>query len=202
MATNFDSNYAVLSTDERYLGDYLQTLASNWRLILLVTLAFTLLGSAYAFLASPTYRADVLFHVIDKSDTQKKDDLPPLTGVFDTKTSATGEIEMLKSRLVTEETVRALHLDISARPREVPFIGGMLSGLATGRWGARLPASLTSGFAWGRGEITVTRFDTPAARYDDDFRLIAGEGGTFVLRDPDGVALLDGRVGEDINANT
>ena len=202
MATNFDSSYAVPGGDERYLGDYLQTLVANRRLILVVTLAVTLLGTAYAFLARPTYRADVLFHVVDKTDTPKKDDLPPLTDAFDTKTTASAEIEMLKSRLVTEETVRALHLDISARPREVPFVGGMLSGLATGPWGARLPASLRSGFAWGRGEITVTRFDTPAARYDDDFRLIAGEDGTFVLRDPDGVALLDGRVGEDINANT
>jgi len=202
MATNFDSSYVVPGGDERYLGDYLQTLVANRRLILLVTLAVTLLGTAYAFLARPTYRADVLFHVIDKTDSPKKEDLPPLTDAFDEKTSASAEIEMLKSRLVTEETVRALHLDISARPREVPFVGSLLGGLATGQWGVRLPASLTSGFAWGRGDIAVTRFDTPSAMYDRDFRLIAGEGGRFVLRDPDGVALLEGHVGEDIDANT
>ncbi|HEY1611388.1 MAG TPA: polysaccharide biosynthesis tyrosine autokinase, partial [Paraburkholderia sp.] len=39
-------------------------------------------------------------------------------------------------------------------------------------------------------------------RYDDNFKLIAGQDGTFVLRDPDGVALLQGRVGEDVEANT
>ena len=202
MATNLDSNYVAYGTDERYLGDYLQTVSAAWRMILFVTLGVTLLGAAYAFLARPTYRADVLFHVVDKSDNTKKDSLPPLTGVFDAKTTATAEIEMLKSRLVTEETVRALHLDISARPRELPFIGGMLSGLGSGQWGVRLPAALRSGFAWGQGEIAVTQFDTPAAMYDRDFRLIAGEGGTFMLRDPDGVALLEGRVGEDVRANT
>ncbi|HTH59781.1 MAG TPA: polysaccharide biosynthesis tyrosine autokinase [Paraburkholderia sp.] len=197
MATNFDTNFTVLSSEERYLGDYLQTMAASWRVILLVTCAVTLLGTTYAFLARPTYRADVLFHVIDKGESPKKDDLTPLTGMFDEKTTASAEIEMLRSRLVTEDTVRALHLDIAARPRELPFVGGLLAGIAT-----RLPASLRSGFAWGRGDITVSRFDTPSAMYDDDFRLIAGEGGTFVLRDPDGVALLEGRVGEEIHANT
>jgi len=202
MATHFDSNYAAPGSDERYLGEYLQTVVGSRRLILYVTLGVVLLGSAYAFLARPTYRADVLFHVVEKSDNTKKDGLPPLTGLFDTKTSASAEIEMLKSRLVTEETVRALHLDIAARPREIPFVGALLAPLATGRWGVRLPASLTSGFAWGQGEIALTRFDTPPALYDRDFTLIAGEHGRFVLRDPDGVALLDGRVGEDIRANT
>jgi len=204
MATNLDSSYAAVGTDERYLGDYLQTVLSNWRSIAVVTLAVTLLGTAYAFLARPTYRADVLFHVEDKSEnTAKKDTtLPPLTGVFDSKTSANAEIEMLKSRLVTEETVRALHLDIAARPREVPFIGGMLTGLVNSSFGARLPASLRNGFAWGRGDISVSRFDTPSSMYDDDFTLIAGHDGAFILRDPDGVALLEGRVGEDISTTT
>ena len=203
MAINFDGNYGAAGTDERYLGDYLQTVIANWRVIALVTLAVTLLGCAYAFLARPTYRADVLFHVIDKTDNDKKDSLPPLTGVFDTKTSASAQIEMLKSRLVTEETVRALHLDVGAHPREIPFIGGLLSGLFDGSWGVRLPASLKpSGFAWGRGQIGVSRFDTPSALYDRDFTLVAGENGSFVLRDPDGIGLLEGRVGEDIAANT
>lgn len=204
MAINFDSGYVAASTDERYLGDYLQTIFTNWRVIALVTFIVTLLGAAYAFLAPPTYRADVMFHIMDKSDNSKKDtSLPPLTGLFDTKTSANGEIEMLQSRLVTEETVRRLHLDITARPREVPVIGSMLSGIVNTSWGARLPAIFNlSGYAWGGGDIVVSRFDTPEAMYDRDFTLIAGENGAFVLRDADGVALLEGRTGEDVSANT
>jgi len=130
MAINYDSGYAMAGADERFLGEYLQTLVANWRTIAYVTLAFALLGTTYAFLAPKTYRADVLFHVMEKSDTSKKDNsLPPLTGMFDTKTSANGEIEMLKSRLVTEETVRRLHLDIAAHPREMPLVGGLMAGL-------------------------------------------------------------------------
>ncbi|WP_322058628.1 polysaccharide biosynthesis tyrosine autokinase [Paraburkholderia sp. J63] len=204
MAMNYEGGYAAVSADERYLGDYLQTIASSWRVIALVTLVLTLLGAAYAFLARPVYRADVLFHMVDKTDSSKKDaSLPPLTGMFDTKTSANGEIEMLKSRIVTQETVHRLHLDIAAHPRELPVIGDLFSGLVNGSWGVKLPSFMKpSGYAWGRGDIAVSRFDTPDALYDQNFTLIAGEDGTFVLRDPDGVALLQGSVGEDVSANT
>ncbi|MFP3798274.1 MULTISPECIES: polysaccharide biosynthesis tyrosine autokinase [Paraburkholderia] len=204
MAMNYvDGGYAV-STEERYLGDYLQTIVANWRTIVVVTFAVTLLGAAYAFLATPTYRADVMFHLVDKTDSSKKDPgLPPINGMFDEKTSANGEIEMLKSRLVTQETVNRLHLDIAARPREMPVLGGMLAGLENGSWGIRLPSFLRSNnYAWGRGAIAVSRFDTPDALYDQDFTLIAGEDGAYVLRDAEGAALLQGRVGEDVTANT
>lgn len=204
MAMNLDGSYAMSSSDERYLGDYLRTIVGSWRVIMLVTLAVTLLGAAYAFLAQPTYRADVLFHVVDKTDSSKKDSsLPPLTDMFDTKTSANGEIEMLKSRLVTEETVRRLHLDIGAHPREMPVIGPLLTGLMNGSWGVKLPSFINgSGYAWGRGDIEVSRFDTPDALYDRNFTLIAGQDGSYVLRDPDGIALLEGHVGMDVTANT
>lgn len=206
MAMNYDGGYgyAMAGTDERYLGDYLQTLAANWRVIGLVTLAVTLLGAAYAFIAQPTYRADVLFHLVDKSDDSKKNaTLPPLTGMFDEKTSANGQIEMLKSRIVTEETVKRLHLDISAHPREMPVFGGMLSGLMNGKWGFTPPAFIKSpNYAWGGGDIAVTRFDTPDALFDRPFTLVAGDNGTYVLRDPDGIPLFDGHVGQDVSANT
>ena len=206
MAMNYDgAYYGAAGADERYLGDYLQTMVANWRAIAIVTLAVTLLGTAYAFLAQPTYRADVLFHLVDKGDASKKDSgMPPLAGMFDEKSTANGVIEMLKSREVTEETVRRLHLDISARPHEMPVIGGMLSGIMSASWVQSLPSFLRpSGYAWRGGAITVSRFDTPESLYDRDFTLVAGdEPGTFVLRDPDGIPLLQGHVGEDVSAST
>ncbi|HKT90645.1 MAG TPA: Wzz/FepE/Etk N-terminal domain-containing protein, partial [Paraburkholderia sp.] len=78
MAMNYDgAYYGAAGADERYLGDYLQTMVANWRAIAIVTLAVTLLGTAYAFLATPTYRADVLFHLVDKGDASKKDSSLP-----------------------------------------------------------------------------------------------------------------------------
>jgi tyrosine-protein kinase Etk/Wzc len=207
MAIHFENRYTDVSgPDELHLSDYLRTMVRGWRIILVVTLIALALGCAYAFLAPPTYRADVLFHVEDKTgnaNANGKDSLPPLTGMFDTKPSTAAEIELLKSRLVTEETVRNLHLDITASPRYLPFIGGMIAGLVNGRWGFRLPSFINlSGFAWGGESIAVSRFDTSKEMYDTTFTLIAGTDGTYVLRDPNGIAILSGRVGETVETDT
>ena len=36
-------------------------------------------------------------------------------------------VELLRSRLVVEDTVNKLHLDITARPRYFPIVGGLIS---------------------------------------------------------------------------
>ena len=204
MAINFDNRYTDVSSDEMHLTDYLQAIVANWRSILMITLAITALGTAYAFIATPVYRADVLFHVVDKADNNNKQDgLQPLTGMFDTKPSTAAEIELMKSRLVTEETVKSLHLDIAARPHTLPFVGGLLAPLMNGKWGIKLPPALQlPSYAWGNESIKVSRFDTAKDMYDKDFTLIAGQNGDFVLNNPDGVAILEGRVGENVVRET
>jgi hypothetical protein len=83
MAINFENRYTDVSgSDELHLSDYLRTIVRGWRTIVMVTLIALALGCAYAFLAPPTYRADVLFHVEDKTanaNANGKDSLPPLT---------------------------------------------------------------------------------------------------------------------------
>jgi tyrosine-protein kinase Etk/Wzc len=204
MAINFDNRYTDVSSDEMHLTDYLQAIVANWKSILLITLAVTALGTAYAFLATSVYRADVLFHVVDKAENNNKQDgLQPLTGMFDTKPSTAAEIELMKSRLVTEETVKTLHLDIAARPHTLPFLGGLLAPLMNGKWGIKLPPSLQlPSYAWGNESIKVSRFDTAKDMYDKDFTLIAGQNGDFVLNNPDGVAILEGKVGENVVRDT
>ena len=158
MAIHFENRYTDMSGPDRaHLSDYLRTIVRGWRTILMVTLIALALGCAYAFLAPPTYRADVLFHVEDKtgnlgtnatSNANGKDVLSSLTGLFDTRPSTPAEIELLMSRLVTEETVRTLHLDITATPRYFPLIGAKIAGLVNGRWGFRLPSFINlKGFA-------------------------------------------------------
>ncbi|ANB71444.1 protein tyrosine kinase [Paraburkholderia phytofirmans OLGA172] len=210
MAINFEHRYTgytdVSGPDELHLSDYLRTIVRGWRTVLTVTLIALALGCAYAFLASPTYRADVLFHVEDKAanaNANGKDSLPQLTSMFDTRPSTAAEIELLKSRLVTEDTVKKLHLDITATPRYFPVIGRMIAGLVNGQWGFRLPSFINlSGFAWGDQSIAMSRFDTSKEMYDTTFTLIAGGGGTYVLRDRNGIAILSGRVGETVETDT
>ncbi|MFP3565372.1 polysaccharide biosynthesis tyrosine autokinase [Paraburkholderia sp. SIMBA_030] len=207
MAINFENRYTDVSVQEElHLSDYLRTIVRGWRTIVMAMLIALALGCAYAFLAPPTFRADVLFHVEDKTGNNNangKDSLPPLTGMFDTKPSTAAEIELLKSRLVTEETVRALHLDITATPRYLPFIGGMIAGLVNGQWGFKLPPFINlSGYAWGSERISVSRFDTAKELYDTTFTLVKGNDGSYVLRDRNGIAILSGHVGETVQTDT
>jgi tyrosine-protein kinase Etk/Wzc len=210
MAINYQNRYTDVSMpDGRHLSDYLRTIVRGWRTILVVTLIALALGCAYAFLTPPTYRADVLFHVEDRTananvNANGRETSPPLGGMFDTRPSlAAAEIELLKSRLVTEDTVRKLHLDITAKPRYFPVVGRLIAGLVNGQWGFRLPSSINlSGFAWGNESIAVSRFDTSKELYDAPFTLIAGAEGAYVLRDRNGSAILSGRVGETVQTDT
>ncbi|RKT26189.1 tyrosine-protein kinase Etk/Wzc [Paraburkholderia sp. RAU2J] len=207
MAINFENRYTDVSgSDELRLSDYLRTIVRGWRTIFTVTLIALAAGCAYAFLAPPTYRADVLFHVEDRSANASANggsSLPPLPGMFDARPSTAAQIELLKSRLVTEEAVRSLHLDITATPRYLPVIGRMIAGLVNGQWGFRLPSFINlSGFAWGGESIAVSRFDTSKELYDTTFTLIAGADGTYMLRDRNGIAILSGRVGETLETDT
>jgi tyrosine-protein kinase Etk/Wzc len=201
MAMNFENRYTDVSAgEELHLSDYLQAIVANWRTIAVITLAALVLGTAYAFLSQPVYRADVMIQVEDKANNNNngKDTLQPLSGMFDTKPTTSAEIELLRSRLVTEETVRKLHLDIAAQPRYLPIIGSLVGDLVNGKWGFSLPPFIDlAGFAWGNEQINVSRFDTPKELYGKTLTLVAGPGDTYVLNDPDGVPVLSGRVGED-----
>jgi tyrosine-protein kinase Etk/Wzc len=138
--------------DEIHLSDYLAVVAESWKLILATAATVLLLGTLYAFLATPVYRADAMIQVEDNADSTK-DALGDLASIFDTKQTADAEIELIRSRLVVGQTVRTLHLDISARPRYFPMIGAMLARHA----GADKPAAPLFGlsrFAWGGEKST------------------------------------------------
>jgi tyrosine-protein kinase Etk/Wzc len=180
--------------DEIHLSDYLAVVAESWKLILATAATVLLLGMLYAFLATPVYRADAMIQVEDSADSTK-DALGDLSSIFDTKQTADAEIELIRSRLVVGQTVRTLHLDISARPRYFPMIGAMLARHA----GADKPAAPLFGlsrFAWGGETIDVSDFDVPRGRYDAEYRLVARGDEQFELLDPDGDVVLRGHVGQ------
>jgi tyrosine-protein kinase Etk/Wzc len=207
MAINYESRYAdVVSTgDELRLSDYLAAILGSWRLIVTVMLAVVLLGVAYAFLASPVYKADAMIQVSETNQNNNANGngnaVQTVSQMFDTKSTTAAEIELLRSRFVVENAVRTLHLDISARPRYFPFVGGMISSIAGTRNGEP-PVSWLSGFAWGNEQITVPKFDTPKDLYDKTFTLTAGENGNYVLSDPDGVTILNGKVGQEASGSS
>ena len=208
MAMNFDTRYTDISTaDELRLSDYLAAVMRNWKLVTLVMLAVVALGTAYAYLAPPTYKADAMIQVDEASGNNAKANAsaeavqavaPQLT---DTKSVTAAQIELLRSRLVIDDTVRRLHLDIGASPRSFPVVGKLVGNVFS-MLNRPMPPGYLSRFAWGGEEIDVPLFDTPKALYDRKFTLVAGEHGAYVLQDPDGLGILTGHVGQEASGMT
>ncbi|MFM0211286.1 polysaccharide biosynthesis tyrosine autokinase [Paraburkholderia sediminicola] len=179
--------------DEIHLSDYLSVIAESWKLIVAIAATVLIIGTLYAFIARPVYRADAMIQVEDSANSTK-DALGELASIFDTKQTADAEIELIRSRLVVNQTVQSLHLDISAKPRYFPFIGAALARRA----GDNQLASPVFGlgrFAWGGEKIEASLFNVPRDRYDAKYTLVARGGEQFDLVDPDGDTVLHGQVG-------
>ncbi|WP_250435023.1 polysaccharide biosynthesis tyrosine autokinase [Caballeronia sp. ATUFL_F2_KS9A] len=207
MSMNFDTRYVDVSTgDELRLSDYLAAAMLNWKLVTLVMLAVIALGTSYAYLATPTYKADAMIQVDEPANTNNANAgakalqaaVPQLT---ETKTSTAAQIELLRSRLVIDDTVRRLHLDIDASPRVLPVVGKLV-GNVFAMLNRPIPQGYLSRFAWGGEAIDVPLFDTPKELYDRKFTLVALERGAYELRDPNGLIVLTGQVGKEVSGAT
>ncbi|WP_040259762.1 polysaccharide biosynthesis tyrosine autokinase [Pseudomonas massiliensis] len=156
----------------------------------------TLLGIAYAVVATPVYQANAMIQI-----EPKKIGLDA-TPVFNSKptsvSEAATEIELIKSRAVLGRVITDLKLDIVATPRYLPVLG---------KWYARQfkpangqPAAAPLGldrFAWGGERITVDALDVPKALLGLPLTLAVGANGQYTVKDPDGQPLLSGQVGSD-----
>jgi len=178
--------------EEPTLADYVAVVSRNRWLIAAVTGAALALGALYLFLAPPTFRADVLIQVEEKG--KGLGGLDELSAMFSEKTPAETEMEILRSRLLVGAVVGELGLDLVARPRTIPVLGGALARRWTGKEPAPAWLGLSS-FGWGGERIRVDRLEVGARLLDEKLTLVAGEAGRFRLFDPDEEELLAGRAG-------
>ncbi|MPW20868.1 polysaccharide biosynthesis tyrosine autokinase [Paraburkholderia sp. CNPSo 3157] len=179
------------ASDEINLSEIVTVLRENGWLISIVTAAALVVGTAYAFVATPVYRADALVQV-DDSSSILNDKLGDLAAMFDGKATADAEIELIRSRQVVGDAVRQLHLDIDARPHYFPLVGEWIARrIAPGE--ARPPLGLKQ-FAWDGERISVEQFDVPASLYNATFTLVAQADETWRLL-KDGDTVLTGKAG-------
>jgi len=169
-------------------------LESRW-LIASVTAAVLVLGGAYAFLSRPVYEANSLIQVED-SKPGAAGALGDAASLFDIKSPATAEIEILRSRLVVGKSVDDLQLHVGAAPRYIPLVGN---------WLARRAKTLSDpgflgmgGYVSGTESIRLGMLEVPGDLEGIPLLLVAREGG-FELRDPDDRVLAQGKVGEPVN---
>ncbi|WP_346778553.1 polysaccharide biosynthesis tyrosine autokinase [Burkholderia sp. Ac-20349] len=169
-----------------------------------VTVACAALGAGYALVAKPVYKADMAVQVESGSSDLRSMAEGGLVGglgaLFDVKSTDDGEMEILRSRLVTEPVVDLLHLDIEARPRRVPVIGAAIARFNRGLSAPGLFA--VGGFVWGNERIDIPAFDVPRAFVGHTFVVTSLGGERYRLSGADLDRDVEGVIGEPLRVKT
>lgn len=165
-------------------------LDARW-LIAGVTALVLVLGGAYAFLSRPVYEANSLIQVED-SKPGAAGALGEAASLFDIKSPATAEIEILRSRLVIAKSVDDLQLYVTAVPYYLPLVGGWLARRATALSNPGFMGM--GGYVSGKESIRLGLLEVPDLLQGKPLLLVATEGG-FDLQDPDGQTLVQGKIG-------
>ena len=183
-----------VNDDEIDLRALLYTLWDHKAIIGLITACCLVLGLAYALLAAPIYESNILVQVEDSSGGMGKNLVSEASSLFDVKTDAAAEMEILKSRMIASKPIDELGLNIDADPHYFPVIGRGLAHLQNqlsepGLFGM-------GGWAWGAEHIQVARFSLPASHIGKPFTLTALGAGAFELQDPLSSQRFKGHIGQ------
>lgn len=192
-------SFVLDADDAPGLAEYRDMLLDHKWLIAGV-IAFALIVSLlYVMLATPIYRANLLIQIED-APPESKSFLTGTTGLGDLKTTATGEMQILGSRLVLGAAVDQVGLQVNAQPRYLPIVGAKL---------ARRAEELSDpgvfgygGYVTGNEQIVIDRFNVSPSFEDteDPFTITAkGDGRYTVSHDLLDVP-LEGVVGKPLQA--
>ncbi|MES2537319.1 MAG: polysaccharide biosynthesis tyrosine autokinase [Pseudomonadota bacterium] len=189
----------IISKDnEVELSSYLNVILDNRWLIVSIALVIGLMGAAYAFLAKPVYEANMVIHVEEGSQKEAKNIIGEMGSLFDVKTAATSEMELVHSRLVVARAIDNLRLYIEASPHYFPVLGKWIA--------SRNPRLSTpgilgyGGYAWGNESINVPAFDVPDALQNRDFILTVEANGGYLLTEKESDIALRGKAGDLLTA--
>ncbi|MFA0479625.1 polysaccharide biosynthesis tyrosine autokinase [Vibrio splendidus] len=169
------------NSDEIDLGKLLGILLDAKWLIMLTTFAFAVFGIAFALLSTPIYKADALIQIEEKSSGGISSMVGDMGDMFSQESSATTEVEIIKSRMILGETVDKFNLTTVTSPNYAPIVG---------KGFARLTGDIN--------HIAVSRFTLPsyANGYAHTIQIIDAEQGTYQLVRDDERVILQGKVGE------
>ncbi len=125
MNTGAITRHTMDSLDLRRLLGLL--LDHKW-LIIFLTLIFTLVGIAYALLATPIYRGDALVQVERRSSVSPLGDLANVMGDtgYAADSSTAAEVQILQSRMVLSQVVERTGLDTAVVPNSLPLVGNFV----------------------------------------------------------------------------
>jgi len=188
-------------TDRGHLdaSAFVDTLYDGRYLIATITVLAVLGGIGYAIFAPPVYESNILIQVEDNSNSAT-DIVTSVSQMFDIKTAASDEIDILNSRLVLQTAVNETRLFIQAQPKRFPIFGrwwaGKHMGLYTPGFFGR------GGYLWGQEKIDVAQFDTPTDLYGKPFVVTALGGGKYSIDSPKFHVHATGQVGQPLTAQS
>lgn len=183
--------------DVIHLSEWIDILIDQKWLVAAVTALALVLGVAYALLSTPIYQSNLLVQVEDAAP-DAKGFLGEASSLFEVKTPATGEIQVIRSRMVLGAAVDKTHFYINARPRYLPVLGPWLARRANG---LSDPGFLgIGGYVNGKERISVARFDMPAEMEDEAPFLVTAQGeGKYTLKHAELDQPLSGTVGQPLH---
>ncbi|MGV2837736.1 polysaccharide biosynthesis tyrosine autokinase [Vibrio cyclitrophicus] len=169
------------NSDEIDLGKLLGILLDAKWLIMVTTFAFAVFGIAFALLSTPIYKADALIQIEQKASGGISSMVGDMGELFSQESSATTEVEIIKSRMILGETVDKFNLTTVTEPNYAPIVG---------KGFARLTDDIN--------HIVVSRFALPsyASDYGHTIQIVDAEKGTYQLVRDDERVILKGKVGE------
>ncbi|MFM2605641.1 polysaccharide biosynthesis tyrosine autokinase [Vibrio diabolicus] len=172
--------------DEIDLGKLFGIILDAKWLILCTVVLFSIIGVGVAILSTPIYKADALIQIESKSSGGISAMVGDMGELFSAESSATTEIEIIKSRMILGGTVDKFNLTTVVSPNYIPIVGKGL---------ARLQGEQIS--------LSVSRFNTPsyAVGIPLTLEVIDSEKQTFRLIEDDNNVILEGKVGELIEKN-
>ncbi|NEX59633.1 polysaccharide biosynthesis tyrosine autokinase [Noviherbaspirillum sp. 17J57-3] len=182
--------------DEQEIGlaTYFDILWESRWLIATIALIVTLAGASYAFFVKPVYEANMLIQVEEEGQKESKNIVGDLSSMFNVKSSATSEMELLRSRLVVSRAIDNLRLYIGAEPKRFPVVGNWLSGFNKSL--STPGVAGYGGYAWGREKIDVSTFNVPDTMLNREFILTAEADGNYRVTQKDFGVDFRGKVGE------
>ncbi|KAF7788296.1 tyrosine-protein kinase Etk/Wzc [Pseudoalteromonas rubra] len=167
-----------------------------------VTVLFMIIGVAVAVFSAPVYQATAMIQVEEKGGSVPGFD--ELGGMFESTSAAVTEIELLKSRSIIGEAVDSLKLDIVAKPKLYPIVGGRAFRQFTPMQPGDLaePSFAASSYAWGGEKIDIFKFSVPNTAIDQEFTLVTLANNRFKLLGGNDEVILEGAVGEEVSNGT
>ncbi|MCG6298498.1 polysaccharide biosynthesis tyrosine autokinase [Vibrio vulnificus] len=169
------------SSDEIDLGKLLGILLDAKWIILVTTFLFAVGGVAVALLSTPIYKADALIQIEQKSSGGISSLVGDMGALFSQESSATTEIEIIKSRMILGDTVDKFNLTTVAEPKYLPVIGKGL---------ARIAGKVN--------QIEISRYTVPEYAQEMKHTLVVldAEKKTYQLVSGDEQVVLQGVAGE------